>query len=178
MVEAFFRGIDAGWSSTQPEKIELRVIGSGALMLQVDYVRCTKDSDVLETAQLTAGIKDRLLELAGKGTAIHTKHRLYLDIVHSGLPFLPQAPRWHPLGDLNESLRHFELHVLDVVDVVVSKLKRFNADDRSDIEAMVELERVPHAELISRFKSAVDIYSMDARARSSKIRAKPESGRA
>ena len=34
-------------------KVRLRVIGSSALMLQTDYARGTKDSDVLETADLT-----------------------------------------------------------------------------------------------------------------------------
>jgi hypothetical protein len=65
---------------------------------------------------------------------------------------------------LVEDFARFEVLVLDVVDVVVSKLKRFHADDRSDIEAMIERDRVPHDELIARFRAAVDWFQMDARA--------------
>jgi hypothetical protein len=54
--------------------------------------------------------------------------------------------------------------VLDVVDVVVSKLKRFNANDQSDIDAMIERGLVPHDRLIDRFRAAVDEFMGDARA--------------
>jgi hypothetical protein len=50
------------------------------------------------------------------------------------------------------------------VDVVVSKLKRFHANDRADIAAMVDRELVPHDLLVDRFRSAVDAFSFDARA--------------
>jgi hypothetical protein len=89
---------------------------------------------------------------------------MYLEIVASGLPFLPQSPTWHDVAELNAELRHFSIAALDVVDVVVSKLKRFNANDVSDIAAMVERDLVPHDSLILRFRSAVESYSMDSRA--------------
>jgi hypothetical protein len=44
-----------------------------------------------------------------------------------------------------------------LVDVVVSKLKRFHQKDRADIEAMIASDLVPHHELLARFRSAVDI---------------------
>lgn len=82
----------------------------------------------------------------------------------AGLPFLPQNPRCHKREELNLALRHFEIEVLDVVDVVVSKLKRFHANDISDVDAMITKGLVPHDVLIERFRSAVDLFSMDARA--------------
>jgi hypothetical protein len=133
-------------------------------MLQSDYTRGTKDSDVIETEALDKATQQALRILAGVDTPIHRRHRLYIDIVRSGFPFLPQLPKWHPLDELSESLRHFDVTVLDVVDVVVSKLKRFNQDDRSDIEAMVERELVEHGLLLERFQRAVDWFAMDARA--------------
>jgi hypothetical protein len=54
--------------------------------------------------------------------------------------------------------------VLDVVDVVVSKLKRLNDNDLADIAAMIDLDLVPHRLLLERFRSAVDAFSGDARA--------------
>ena len=61
-------------------------------------------------------------------------------------------------------LKHLSIEVLDVVDVVVSKLKRFSASDADDVRAMTESGLVEHRQLIERFRSAVDVYGGDARA--------------
>ncbi|HEY0483685.1 MAG TPA: hypothetical protein VGD37_39470 [Kofleriaceae bacterium] len=82
----------------------------------------------------------------------------------SGLPFLPDEPLWHPVPALNGVLERLEVVALDVVDVVVSKLKRFNGNDRSDIDAMISRELVSHELLLERFRAAVDAFSGDARA--------------
>ena len=162
-VEAFFTDLDSRWNGPAPGRTPLRIIGSAALMLQADYERRTKDSDVLETRGMTADIKERLLGLAGRGTDFARRHGMYLDIVLGALPLLPQQAFFHPVAGLGR-LRHFSIEVLDVVDVVVSKLRRFNADDSRDVAAMVQLGKVPHDRLIERFKAAVDMFSTDARA--------------
>lgn len=162
--EHFFRDIDAGWKWPGEGKILLKVLGSAALMLQADYERGTRDGDVLETEQLNAETQERLVGLAGRDSVLHTRHRIYIDIVKAAIPFLPQVPLWHTLPELSASLRHFDVEVLDVVDVIVSKLKRFNTNDLSDIEAMVDRDLVPHDALIERFRLAVDWFGMDARA--------------
>jgi hypothetical protein len=48
--------------------MRLPIIGSAALMLQADYERGTKDSDVLETSELAGATGERLLLLSGKGS--------------------------------------------------------------------------------------------------------------
>ena len=160
-----FIEIDRLWKPQESGKIKLRVIGSGAILLQTDYERGTKDGDVLESLELTSGIKERLRTLAGKNTDLHKRTRLYLDIVVSGLPFLPHGPKFHPQSSLNSELKHFEIATLDVVDVVVSKLKRFNSDDVGDVTAMVNKGLVPHKQLVERFNAAVDgCFSMGSRA--------------
>jgi hypothetical protein len=164
LIRDFIRDLDRGWTSAAPGRIRLRIIGSTALMLQANYERGTKDSDVLETADLDAGTRTRLEEHAGPGTELHKRHKLYIEIVASGLPLLPRAPEWLEVTDLNRDLVHFHIDVLHVVDVVVSKLKRFHANDLRDIEAMVDRDLVPHAVLIERFRSAVDGHLLDARA--------------
>lgn len=164
IIEDFFRDVDEAWSWPTTPRIPLRLIGSTALFLQTSYVRGTKDSDVLEMHDLTRETKDRLLQLAGPRTKIHERRRIYLDIVRNGIPFLPLSARWHPVTALDGALRNFQVSVLDVVDVVVSKLKRLHHDDLIDIAAMVERDLVPHAALIERFRSAVASFSGDARA--------------
>jgi hypothetical protein len=160
-LEAFFRDIDKGLRLSSPTPLRLNVIGSSALLLQTDYNRGTKDADVLQVPDLTPSIAKALLRLAGKDTDIHVRHRLYFDVVSSGLPFMPHPPQWHAVS-FSAPFLNFEIYALDVVDVVVSKLKRFSSNDREDIEAMINRSLVPHARLIERFNSAVDWQKMGA----------------
>lgn len=146
-------------------KIDLRILGASALLVQTDYDRATKDGDVLETAELAGATKQHLLELAGRDSELARKHHLYIDPVPEGLAFLPRTPRWNPLPDVDAELTHFRVHVLDVLDVVVSKLKRWWATDRQDIDAMVQRGLVDHAKLVDRFRSAADRLADGAEAR-------------
>lgn len=164
LFEEFLAELDRRWEPAGPNPIRLPVIGSAALMLQTAYVRGTKDGDILETRQINAQVKARLLELGGKGTQLHERFKIYLDVVLEALPFLPQTPLFHPVPRLGR-LKHFEVDVLDVVDVVVSKLKRFNVNDDMDAREMIARGLVSHARLIKRFEEAVDFVSVDARAR-------------
>lgn len=160
--EAFLKDLDGQWKG--PGKVRLPIIGSAALFLQTNYDRGTKDSDVWETPALTQEVKEGLLKAAGKGSPLHHKHRIYLDIVINGLPFLPQSPRFHALASINRSLKRFHVEVLDVVDVSVSKLARFKPDDIADISAMVKGGHVPHKKLLDRFQSALEASSLGAEA--------------
>src|SRR5262249_13115261 len=107
LVHDFFRGIDDGWTGAEPGKIRLSIIGCSALMLQTGYERGTKDSDVLETRDLTDPVKKRVLALAGRGTDLHKKYGMYIELVPSGLPFLPQVALYHEQVTLNADLKHF-----------------------------------------------------------------------
>jgi hypothetical protein len=163
-ISEFLKDVDRRWTPTADQKIRLRVIGSAALMLQTGYERGTKDSDVLETDSITPDIKAQLLQLAGPNSELYDRHRIYVDVVSRALPFPPQVPLCHLLDDLNRELTRFEVEVLDVIDVVVSKLKRFHANDVSDIRAMADLDLIDHATLVDRFRAAVHMFSHDARA--------------
>lgn len=164
IIEEFLLEIDHRWKPEVPHTIPLKIIGSAALLLQVDYDRGTKDSDVLETSDITPSIKEKLLALAGKGSLLSKSYRVYLDVVASGIPFLPHDANYHKIGNINRRLKHFEIEALDVTDVIVTKLKRFNANDVSDVSAMVAGGWIKHAALVDRFRRAIDGFSMDARA--------------
>lgn len=154
--------IDARWKPVGAEPITLQVIGSAALMLQADYERGTKDGDVLESRDGPPAVKEQLLALAGKGTKMHEQFRLYIDVVQRAILFLPQGPVFHPVKDL--VLENFRVEVLDIVDVALSKLKRYSSDDANDIRAMADLNLLDHARLVARFAAAADRFSIDARA--------------
>lgn len=164
-ISELIEAIDAAWMPLAKGKQPLHIIDSTALMLQTNHARGTKDSDILESLQLDKPTQAQLISLGGKGSDLHKRHRMYVEIVGSGLPMLPPSPKWVTATVLNKQLSHFSLELLDPTDVVVSKLKRFHADDRRDIDAMIEGGHVHHEHLLERFKLAVDSYSMDARAR-------------
>lgn len=50
-IHDFFADLDRSWPPPTP-RLTLHLLGSTALMLQTDYARSTKDSDVLETSEL------------------------------------------------------------------------------------------------------------------------------
>jgi len=156
----FFAAIDAEWRPTTSARVQVSIIGCSALMLQTAYERGTKDSDVFETIDVAQETIDQLVRIAGRGTPFHDKHLMYVDIIGNGFPFLPQTPVWHSV-DLQ--LEHIELRALDVVDVVVAKLKPFRPSDESDIDAMIRLGLVTHERLLERFRSAFDMFTGDAR---------------
>ncbi|MHB2027013.1 MAG: DUF6036 family nucleotidyltransferase [Elusimicrobiota bacterium] len=162
LIKEFLKEIDARWKPIGGEPFALQVIGSAALMLQTDYDRGTKDGDVLESSSRPAAIKEELIALAGKETDIHKQFRIHIDVVNRAILFLPQRPAFHPLPDLE--LRNFKVEVLDVTNVVLSKIKRYNSDDKNDIRAMAEKNLLNHKKLIAGFKAAADWFSLDARA--------------
>lgn len=166
MIEELLRDLDHALvlQDGEPAHVSLRIIGSTALFLQTDYRRGTKDSDVLETVDLGADVRSRILHLAGEGSLLHRKHRLYIEFVGSSFPFLAEEPSWRSVGDLNSKLRRLRVQVLDVTDVVIAKLARLHGRDREDIAAMEERGLLTHDLLLERFNSAVARIWHDARA--------------
>lgn len=160
-IERFFRDLDAAWKD-KGERILFQVIGSTALMLQFDYERLTNDSDVIETAQFTAPVKAKLEGLAGKNSPLFSRYRLYLDIVNSAIPFILPRANYRPVPSMN-GLKNFNVHVLDVLDVAVSKLARFKASDVGDIRAVVELGLISHTAFVARFRDVLVAHCLDAR---------------
>jgi hypothetical protein len=163
-VEALLADIDQQWKPTGSGRIPLKMLGSSALFLHCDYRRGTKDGDVLETAAVSGEVAEQIKALAGQGSDICKRHRMYLDVVPKFLPLLPPEPLWWPLPELSKQLRHFDVEVLDYVDVAISKLPRFKGSDRADILAVVQRRLIDHAEFVDRFRLALDHWLMDARA--------------
>ncbi len=63
--------LDGAWQWSRDHKVELRIIGSCALMLLTAYQRVTKDADVFEVLALDDDVKGKLRLLAGSGTQHH-----------------------------------------------------------------------------------------------------------
>lgn len=162
---AFFRGLAGQWDRSQDRTparaLEIRVIGAGALDLLTDFSRGTRDHDVIRTEEV-GGASARLLEIAGPGSDLAKRHRMFLEFVPPGLPFLPQSPRYLPVPGL-EDLRSIRVRALHPADVAVSKLRPFRAHDEADIAELVRLGVLDHADYLARFRSAVELASLGAR---------------
>lgn len=115
---------------------------------------------MLETTELEGPIGVRLVALAGPGTRLHDRHGIYLDLVGVGIPFLPLEPLWHA-ADVR--LNHFNVLVLDVADVLVSKLKRYVGTDREDIRQMIDGGHVDHARMLARLLDVIEWHKYDGR---------------
>lgn len=96
-VEEFFRDLDRSWPLAAGVPVTLRLLGSTALILQTNFQRGTKDGDILETDQITVEIESAILALAGRDTAFHRRHGMYLEFLGAAFPFLPFDPLWHPV---------------------------------------------------------------------------------
>lgn len=164
MIEAFFRELDQDWKATGHEPIGLHLFGSAALMLQMDYVRGTKDADIFEIEPIPKPIAKQLEELAGKDSRLFKRHGMYIQIVQSGVPFLPPRPLFHEQSELGHQLDHFKIKVMDLVDIVISKLKPFRPTDLDDIRAVIEAERLDVTKLLERFHLAKEQWLLGSRA--------------
>lgn len=157
--EALLVEMDEQWGGQESPKLRFRILGSLALMLQTDYERGTKDSDLLFTDPVDGPVRERLLRLGGPESVLARRHRVYLDVVSSGLLMLPGQPVYNPLPVLNAKLTHFEAEALSVPDVVITKLKPFRPADIADIEAMIQRGHVSHEQFVNRFRSAIDRFA-------------------
>lgn len=119
--------------------------------------------DILEATGLDDAARDQLIMLAGPDTRLARKWSLHVQVVMRAIPFLPRPATWRPIAiaRIGDSLA---VEALDVTDVVVSKLKRFDARDRNDIDAMIRGGHVERRALVQRFSSAFDGFLGDARA--------------
>lgn len=157
--EALLLELDAQWAARGEPRIRIRILGSLSLMLQTSYDRVTKDGDILFAPPVDGPVKDQLLALGGPGTDLAKRHRVYVDVVNSGILLLPHDPCFNPLPDVTARLRHFEVEALSVLDVVITKMKPFRPTDITDILAMIDRGQVSHEQFLTRFQSAVDRFA-------------------
>lgn len=161
-IEELLQAVDARWvPPAGSARIVLRVLGQSALFLQTGYERGTRDGDILETQEVCGAVGRQLEALAGQGTELAIRHGIYLDIVGDQIPLLPHDPTWNPTG---MRLQHFDVVVLDIPDVLVSKLYRYIRTDLDDIRAMIEGGFVSHTALRARFEAVIDRHQFQSRA--------------
>ena len=88
------------------------------------------DVDVMTIAPRSAG--ERLLRLAGKGSALHRKHRVYLDLVT--VASVPEDYDRRLTEMFPGTFKYLRLLAFDPYDLALAKLERNIQRDRDDVK--------------------------------------------
>jgi hypothetical protein len=88
-----------------------------------------------------------LIEIAGKGSPLALKHKVYLDVVVMANPPYNYESRLSPM--FGRAFQHLRLFVMDPYDVALTKLKRDNDKDFQDVLQLAQ--KIPfHLELFEK----------------------------
>lgn len=121
----FLGDLDAAVS----ESVQLHCIGGFAAAAAYGLPRPTADVDLL--AVIPAAVRPQLFTLAGHGSPLHQRHRVYLQAATVAHYPDDYAARLHPLAP--DRFRHLRLFVLDPYDLALTKLERNSPRDREDV---------------------------------------------
>lgn len=118
--------------------VELRCLGGFVVSQQYGVGRETADIDFL--AAITHSAEDDVETLAGLGSALHRKYRLYMQYVGVATVPLGYASRMARMFP-SATWKQLNLFALDATDVALSKLERNSDRDREDF---IRLARAGH----------------------------------
>jgi hypothetical protein len=115
------------------EEVHVHCCGGFVVTQLYGVGRTTGDVDFL---CVVPNIRLNLTELAGNGSSLHRKHRVYLDPVTVVTPPENYTERLVPM--FSGAWPHLRLHGLEVHDLALSKLERNHERDRSDVQVLAQ----------------------------------------
>jgi hypothetical protein len=124
--KSFLSEIDAG----VPEEVEFHCLGGFVITVVYGLARPTADVDVLSV--VPRGEIERLLGLAGKGSSLHRKYGLYLDLVT--VATVPEDYQERLTEVAAGAFKRLRLFALDPYDLALAKLERNIQRDRDDVK--------------------------------------------
>ena len=129
---------------------QITCIGGFALTEVHGASRNTGDLDLIESSSKTI---EELQNIAGKGSALHKKHKLYVEYVGFVTMPLEYKSRLTPLP---LSLERLTIFIPEVYDLALSKLERNSPKDQADIEFLARKYNLSYATLRKRFDDELD----------------------
>lgn len=111
------------------EPVELHCIGAFVAAVAYGLRRSTEDIDALAVIPATEAA--RVTTLAGRGSELHRRHRVSLQVVTVASAPADYAERLSEL--FRGAFRNLRLFALDPYDLALTKLQRNNQRDRDDI---------------------------------------------
>jgi hypothetical protein len=137
-----------------PEPVALHCFGGFALIYAYEVARTTNDVDFIGV--VPNPMRRTLSELGGRGSALHGKHKVYLDpVTVATLPDGYEA-RLKPL--FSGSWRRVQLYALEAHDLALSKLERNFERDRDDVERLARAGHIHPEVLRSRYYEELRPY--------------------
>ena len=119
--------------------IELRCLGGFVVTQQYGIGRQTSDIDFLSV--IAQSPDDNVEVLAGLGSKLHRKYRLYMQYVGIATPPADYATRMTRMFPATPWKR-LQLFALDATDVALSKLERNAERDREDVIRLARAGRI------------------------------------
>jgi Nucleotidyltransferase of unknown function (DUF6036) len=129
---SFFAEVDARLT----EDVQLHCCGGFVVTQLYGVARTTSDVDFLG---VTPNLWGDLTDIGGKGSALHRKHKIYLDAVTVATPPENYEERLVPM--FPGAWPRLQLLALEAHDLALSKLERNGERDRDDVQ---QLARAGH----------------------------------
>jgi len=143
---SFFAEVD----SHLGEKIHLHCCGGFVATQFYGVARTTNDIDFLGVVPHPSGI---LTELAGKGSVLHRRHKVYLEFVAVNTPPEDYQERLIPM--FPGAWAHLRLYALEAHDLALSKLERNSDKDRDDIKQLARTGHIKPETMSKRYYKEV-----------------------
>jgi len=130
------------------ERIDLHCLGGFVVTMLYGLKRPTVDVDVLSITPTHQ--REFLLQLAGKGSKLQQKYKLYLDYVT--VATVPEDYEERLQEMFPKVFRHLHLLAFDPYDIALAKLERNTQRDRDDAKYLARLVPFDLAVLQDRYQ--------------------------
>lgn len=127
---SFFQEIDR--KLTEP--INLECLGGFVITQIYGLERTTADVDVISVTPKTKS--ELLLKIAGKGSKLHQKYKVYFDLV--GIAQLPENYDERLTEIYPNVFKYLHLFALDAYDIALAKIERNIQRDRDDVKFLAK----------------------------------------
>ncbi len=117
----------------------------------IDFIALDTEADVTETVRL-------LLKHGGRGSPLHTRHRVYLQ--YPAIALYPEAYRTRLVPLDVPGLSGLRLEALEAHDLILSKLDRFHLVDREDITHLARTTPLDSEVLRQRYGEELRPYAL------------------
>jgi len=132
---------------------ELHCLGGFVIRELYDFARVTADIDVF---QVRGSDTATLAKLAGKGSELHRRHRVYLDVVT--IVSVPENYEDRLIELLPDEFKQLRLKALERHDLVLAKLERNIDRDREDVKTLAAKDGLDLDLLKKRYETELRPY--------------------
>jgi hypothetical protein len=147
----------AGVDQNLPHAVEIHCLGGFVLTGVYGIARATADLDYV--AVIPEQLGEELERIAGRGSDLAKKHRVYLQAV-GGIVDLPDEYESR-LTTLPLGLGKLTLRSLEPYDLILSKLTRNSPKDMQDVRALAQKLNLEFDILMKRFQTEMWVANRD-----------------